>query len=290
MQTSKLTHTRGQIDDMLRDLKVNKKPIVQLNKVEATSNPGFARVVATIGANTAKEGNALDAIASLLSNKIRPIAGSFQVLASDAATVTITGIVNSNPEAIAYSEDTTGFRSVSGNIFLDEQDNAWTLQKTESGNILIRSRSQNDDDVISEAMQSVSSGAVGTSTSAGLNQYRGLSGSMNHLAGGDFIAFVNPNTQSVQFGAVAAAIVDGSNTDNIMVVASGSEEGVAIDRRMVLCAIDDVELADDGLYIESTSSGQHSIEEIIAYYTRLFQRHPAYAELFLERWKAHMFQ
>jgi len=288
---STLNQNRTHVNALIGQLHANKTPVVKVVSVDPTTNRGFARVVATITKSTVKDGaHALSAIASKLGNKMRIVPESFSVLASDAINVTLTGILSANPESVAYSEGLPGFRAVAGNMFLDDSDNAWTLQKTVAGDVLIRARTREDDDIISDVMQSVSSAGVGTSSAAGLQNYQAIAGNLNKLSGGDFVVYVDPNREEVVFGAVAAAVVEDGKSEKLCVVANGDTEHTIIDRKLVLALASDVEFNDEGLMQESTSAAGHSIEEIISYYSRMFQRDPSYFEKFISRWKQHSFQ
>lgn len=267
--------------------------VVKIDDIVKTTNTGFARVVATIPNTLAKDAaSTLRALEGHFGNKMRTVDGTFTVTASTAATTTIAGIMTANVEAVAYTPNMQGFRSVSGNMFLDEEDSAWSLKTTSSGQVLIRARTQNDSEVIDEMMTSVSSSAVGTSSYEGLKRINMDDNIRNGLSGNDFIVFVNPTTAEVTFGAVACAIVDDNDSQELCVIASGETDYTKIDRRMVLSVVEasEIEIDDSDIYQESTSSSGHSLDEIINYYRQVFQRDLSYFEQFISRWKQHTFQ
>lgn len=267
--------------------------VVKIDDITKTTNTGFARIVATVPNTLAK--SAADTISALekhFGNKMRAVNNTFTVTASTAATTTVSGIMTANIEAVAYTPEMKGFRSVSGNMFLDEEDSAWSLKTTSSGQVLIRARTQKDTEIIDEMMTSVSSSAVGTSSYEGLKRVNMDDNVRNHLSGNDFVVFVNPTTAEVTFGAVACAIVDGNESQELCVIAAGDDDYTKIDRRMVLSVVEasEIEVDDSEVYQESTSSSGHSLDEIINYYRQVFQRNLGYFDKFISRWKQHAFQ
>jgi hypothetical protein len=267
--------------------------VVKIDDITKTNNTGFARVVATIPNTLASNAtNAVQALERHFGNKMRVVSNTFAVTASSAATTTVTGIMTANIEAVAYTPDMDGFRSVSGNMFLDDEDSAWTLRTTSSGQVLIRARTQADSEVIDDMMTSVSSSVVGTSSYDGLRQVALDDNMRNSLGGNDFVVFVNPTTAEVAFGAIACEIVDGDDSQDLCIVAAGSDDHVRVDRRMVLSVVEahDIEVDDSEIYQESTSSSGHSLDEIVNYYRQVFQRNLGYFEKFITLWKNHSFQ
>lgn len=266
---------------------------VKVDDVLKLNNAGFARVVVTVPNTLAKKaGDAVRAIENQFGNKMRAVSNSFAVTASSAATTTLTGIMTSNVQAVAYTPDMAGFRSVSGNMFLDDADSAWTLQTTAAGQVLIRARTKAEDEVIDDLMTSVSSSVVGSSSYDALQRVNADDSMRNQLSGNDFIVFVNPLTDRVSFGAVACEIVEDGEAQNLCVIASGDDQHTTIDRRMVLSVVEasEIEINDDDIYQESTSSAGHSFDEIVNYYKQVFQRDLSYFDKFITRWKNHAFQ
>lgn len=282
------------LSKLVTNAKASMQPAVKLNAVVKTKNEGYARVVATVTKAVAQSpAQALSLISNHIQNKMRPIPESFSVLASDNVNVTITGIMTSNSEAVAYSEGMEGYRAVAGNMFLDESENVWSLHKSEAGSLLIRARTREDEEVVGEVMKAVASATIGTSASTALNEFQSFSNSMRGIEGGDFALYVDPNSGSVRFGAIATNVLNSDNSDSDMlcVLSNGSEESFLLDRQLVLQVVEasEIEIDDTDLFVESTSSAGHSLDDIISYYSRVFQRDPAYFDKFIARWKGHNF-
>lgn len=292
---STLNHARGQIDTMLTQMRKERKPQVNVVSIDAMTNEGFARVTASVThtSESRKDANvALEAIASRLGGKLRPVHGSFQIVASNKVSDTLTGIFTCNPETIAFEEGMNGYKAVAGNMFIDDEEQLWALRKTEAGNLLVKSRGKEDADIIAELMTSLSSVSVGSVGFEAVASVQREERARTELQGGDFVAFVHPQREEVVFGAVVASVCleDGRETGELVVVASGEDTSVVVDCHMALAKFADVEYDDTGLVDENTvEANAHSIDEISAYYQRLFQRDPSYFEKFMERWMNHAF-
>lgn len=290
---STLNHSRSVVDKMLSTMENRGKPTVNIVKVERCENEGFARVTASVvhtAASRANPSSVLQALGAKFNNKIRPIQHSFHSLASSSVGETITGIISANPETHVYDAKDTKFKAVAGNMFMDEEDQLWSLRKTEAGGVLIKSRSKDDADIISELMTGLSSSGVGSLAFEATASSAQDEGVRSSLEGGDFITFVNPQSEQVEFGAVLASVFDDRGTDLRQLVVQPVEASAApvkIDRAMALGVFDDVDdLGDD---VQTAEASAHTLEYIASYYQRMFQRDPSYFEKFMERWVNHVF-
>jgi hypothetical protein len=291
-----MKHTRSSVDAMIGELHKNAKPEIKIVGIEAMSNEGYARVTASVahqGKSREDHSLVISALTTKFGNKVRAVDGSFHVLASDKGSDTFTGIVSCNPESVAYDEDLKGYRALSGNMFMDDDEMLWSLQKTESGDILIKSRGRDDADVMSELMSSLSSAVIGTSAFESVSSSKADACVRNGVVGGDFVIFVDPNTEQVKFGSVIASVEqeDGSGAGLCVLASDEGSKSAIIDRGMVLSSFEDVDFSDEGLVgeEEAVAANGHSLDEIEAYYSRVFQRDPAYFEKFMARWKSHVF-
>tara|TARA_B100000700_G_scaffold88627_1_gene99977 strand:- start:95745 stop:96635 length:891 start_codon:yes stop_codon:yes gene_type:complete len=294
---SSMNHSRSVVDSMVSDLRKARKPHINIVDIARTSNEGFARVTASVthtSASRQDHSQVLSALSEKLGAKVRPIEGSFHAVAGNSVGDTISGIVTSNPEVVAYDENIAeGFKAIAGNMFMDDEEQLWALRKTEAGDLLVKSRGKEDADIISDLMTSLSSADVGTMAFEAQASAQRDEGIRCGLQGGDFITFVNPETEDVQFGAVVASVCDdtGRETGNVVVQSvEASSKPVMIDRQMTLGKFDDVDFDDTGLVDDNVAEASaHTLDFIASYYQRLFQRDPSYYEKFMERWMAHTF-
>lgn len=289
------SHSRSIVNNMVSEINRTKQPRINIVDVQRTSNEGYARVTASVAHTTASRKDhslVMEALSSLTGAKVRPIEGSFHALASSKVGDTITGIVTSNPETIAYDDADTQFKAVSSNMFMDEEEQLWALRTTEAGDLLVKSRGKEDADIIADLMTSLSSSDVGTLAFEATASSKRDQGVRNSVEGGDFISFVNPQTEQVEFGAVVASVLDanGSEMNQLVVQSSDCSTPVQIDRALALGVFDDVEYSDEGLVNEnSVEASAHTLDFIASYYQRVFQRDPSYFEKFMERWMNHTF-
>jgi len=280
---------------MVSELNRSKKPRINIVDVQRTANEGYARITASVTHTTASRNDhdlVMQAISDVAGAKVRPVEGSFHALASSDVGDTITGIVTSNPETVAYDEADSQFKAVSSNMFMDEEEQLWALRTTEAGDLLVKSRGKEDADIIADLMTSLSSSDVGTlafEATASANRDKGV---RNSVEGGDFLSFVNPQTEQVEFGAVVASVLDynGSEMNQLVVQSSNGSSPVQIDRALALGVFDDVDYDDSGLIDEnSVEASAHTLDFIASYYQKVFQRDPSYFDKFMERWMNHKF-
>ena len=294
---STLNHTRSLINNMVGTMRKENKPRINIVDAQRLSNEGYARITASVthvGGSRANHELVMESLSHSLGAKLRPVLGSFHVLASNKVGDTITGIISANPETVAYDEAVANnFKAVAGNMFMDEEEQLWALRKTEAGDLLVKSRGKDDADVIADLMTSLSSADVGTMAYESVASAKKDISARAGLEGGDFITFVNPETESVEFGAVVAHVCDDRGQDMGQIAVQSAEASAApvtIDRGMALGKFNDVDYSDDGLVDENTvEANAHSLDEIAAYYQRVFQRDPSYFEKFMERWMNHAF-
>ena len=296
---STLKTARNRISGMVKDMRSRTEPRVNIIGLTKTHNEGFARVVASVThtAESRKDHNhVINAINHKLGNRVRPVEGSFYSLANNQVGETIAGIITANPEMVSVDDEVSGYKAVAGNMFMDDEEELWTLRKTEAGKLLVKSRGKEDADVIQDLMSSLSSSEVGT---MGFEARSSVSRDENvrqEIDSADFITFVNPDSESVEFGAVGASVYNEDGTDSgLLAVVSSQETGAKyhfVDRQMVLAKFADAELGDDAENEYENvveSSGGLTIEQIAAYYQKMFQRDPSYFNKFWERWMNHNF-
>ena len=289
MSTNK-NASRMAIDNMITEME-SRKPTVNVVGIDKMDNSGsYVRVTASVTKTSAmKAGDIPALIASTLNSKLRPVAQSFQVVASNAVGDVITGIFSLNPESIAYDEDMEGFKAVSGNMFMDDEEGLWVLRKTEGGKILVKSTGMEDADIIDGLMPAIASSGIGTMAFEATASIAKDSSVRSCIEGGDFVTFVNPDTETVEFGAVVASVEYDNGDQTARLVVQSSVEGadeVMVDRGMVISQIENVDIGDMEI---SESGAAKSLAEIAAYYKQMFVRDPAYYEKFMQRFQSVVF-
>lgn len=284
-----IKQSRSAIDSMLSGMAEITSATVTMNRVEPLDN-GIVRVVATVSNAAKNTTSAMEAIASHIGNRLRPIHDSFVALSSDAGSTSFSGFFAINQETRVVDDAFNGFRAVASNMFMDEEDKAWALNRTEAGNVMIRVHTRDDENVLSGMIEAVSRGDVGSRAYEGLASQQQADRERTRISGGDYVMFVHPQHKTVQFGAIAADVVDPSNPESDNVLAVAGDGHVTISRRNILSVIPSTEIVEpEGIQVATAGAMGHSFDDIVSYYRQVFQRRPEYAEMFLERWKKHSF-
>lgn len=277
-----IKHSRTVINSMLAGFGDDKKlNIVEASVIEGTE---LTRVYGRLDKRDGKTLGAVEAsavIAASLGGKVVPVADSFTVLSSNKGVDFITGFVVPQRTCKPFNEE--GLRAMAGNMFMDEEEHLWKLQKTEAGDILVRSHVDNADE-IRVMMQSLCSNV----TVPELHERDELMGEYTQniaaIAGGADILFVDPETQQVTPAVVIAEVADVPNH----VAVAGAFGSCAISRDLIVCAtaFDGLEEPNDSKELEAQASG-FTLDDITAYYQKVFQRRPEYFEQFMSRWRSH---
>lgn len=259
-------------------------PDFYVNKIVPIGE-SFARVTGTVRAST----NAQQLLAAVRKacNKCAPVAGSFTAVANNGLSVVYEGIIGAVQERIVLTEDNRGqFKSIASNMYMDNDDKLWSLKKTEAGDILISSHASDELQVMQGLMKSVAS-----SVSQDVAQRMSVADrSRQSIQGGDLALFVS-EAGSIELGYVAAASVNHDGTDaGLAVVTRLNEDVQQIDRNMVVAFVNGNELdVDEDAQLEAVAAGNINMERIAEYYRKVFIRRPEYYEMFMERFRNHVF-
>lgn len=127
---------------------------------------GVANIVASIyrkpGASINPE-EFRSELQSRAGNKMFALAGSFTILDDGPQRVIVRGHMVPAHEVLPFQADMQGFKSLSRNVYQDEDENMWSLKDTGNGQFLIRANVIDDPSEIQQLMQSCSSAVpVGT--------------------------------------------------------------------------------------------------------------------------------
>lgn len=277
------TQSRTAVANMLAGLGENKS----MHVVQASVIPGsdMTRIYGLLdkrGGNTLGAVEASAVIAKSLGGKVTPVADSFTVLASNAVSDLVTGFVVPLKTCKSFDAKDTTMRAMAGNMFMDEEEHLWKLQKTEAGDVLVRSHVDNADE-IRVMMQSLCS----TVPAAVTQEYENIIGqhqkSVGEIPAASDVLYVDPDTQKVTAGVIIAVVDDVPNT----VAVAGADGSCAISRDLIVCAtafdgLEDAEAKE--LEAQATS---FTIADITEYYRKVFQRRPEYFEAFMSRWRSH---
>jgi hypothetical protein len=261
----------------------------------ALAGDGLARVVVEVKHNQASRENhnlVLESISKAFQNKLSPVAGSFTSFDKAPYTERISGVVRVNTEAVPM-EAAKGFRSVSSNIFMDDEDKMWVVRKTEAGDILVKNTGIEDHESLRGLLDVVCSGGYSLSS-----EYRraqeSISAMQARVSGGSFVQYVSAHSAETKFGFVVAAAED----DKLIVLPSdgSSEDGEVVDANAVVKEYDTKEMPEPEMSEQeqmdaavSVSRGVVDMSTLLSYYKKVYARSTKFYEEFAKRARSHAF-
>lgn len=278
-----ITQARSAVTNMLQGLGENKN----MHIIKASVIPGtqLTRVYGLLDKRGGETLGAVEASAVItrsLGGKVTPVADSFTVLASNAVSDLITGFVAPLITSRPFDSADNTMRVMAGNMFMDEEEHLWKLQKTEAGDVLVRSHIDNADE-IRVMMQSLCSTVPAAAIQANEKIIDQHSQSIGEIPSASDVLYVDPETLKVTAGVIIAVVDDVPNT----VAVAGADGSCAISRDLLICAssfdgLEDAEAKE--LEAQATS---FTLADITEYYRKVFQRRPEYFEQFMTRWRSH---
>ncbi len=277
------------------DAMLTAEPTVEI-KHFALAGSGLARIVARV-VHTAKsrvDANLVrSAIAKKFDNQLEAVAGSFSLKDRGPVSDVITGLVTPRREAIAVasSADMNGFRAIAGNMFLDEEDRIWSLNKTAAGSLLVRTTGIDDDSTLLGMLTATASSVINGKEER--EMIATASAVRNNVVGGSYVTFVNANNL-VDHGYILATANDNGN-EVAAVLPAGADEAQEIS---VNAVIDVHEISpkmpqfseeEEMQQNVAVASGRVNLDMLLDYYKKVFAADPSYYEQFATRLKEYSF-
>jgi hypothetical protein len=270
-----------------------KQPVVQILGYTPVGN-GLAKIEAqVVHTSESRDNHSLvgSALRSLFSNKAKPIDNTFMSVSSAGLHETITGFVQANLECVALDEEKTpsGFRSISANLYMDAEENMWTLKKNANGNLLVKSTGMESDSALLSLIDQVCRGQLSVSSGSVVRAAKARD-TMASLSGGDFVHYVNEGK------AHCGYIVATDDEQNKAIVVNASGEDSVIDKAAVITKLDDSDAPTPEQTKEqemqtsiSAARGVTSVQTLLDYYKYLFRYAPEYYALREKQIKEHAF-
>lgn len=258
-----------------------------------TVGNGLARIVAEVAHNQnskADHSKVGEALTRLFGGKLTAVASSFKSIEKAPYTEKIDGFVSVNSEVQPYVEGMQGLRSVSSNMFMDDEEKMWVLRKTESGDLLVKSTGIEDHHDLANLLNACCSSGYSLS-SEGRKHNQELAQFQGSVQGGDFIKYVSLSTGEAKVGFAVASTEEG-----LIVLPSDGGDEEEIPKEAVVEQYDDSELPEDQMP-ESESAeigvalarGTADINFMLDYYKRVYARSPAFYAEFAKRVRSHAF-
>lgn len=263
----------------------------------ALAGEGLARVVAQVTHNRhSREDNSLvmESLSRAFENKLTPVRGSFHSVDKAPYTQRIEGIVRVNTESVMVSEKMEGFRSVSSNIFMDDEDKMWVLRKTEAGDVLVKNTGI-EDSLALRGLLDVACSSGYSLSSEFKRSTASISSMQAQVGGGDFVEYVSASSNETRFGFILAS----AEEDKLIVLpqdAAPEDEGEVIEKEAVTATFNadefpEVELSEQEQMdiAVSAARGVVDLSGLLSYYKKVFARSSKYYAEFAKRARGHAF-
>ena len=158
----------------------------------ALAGEGLARVTVEVAHNRDSRENhdlVMQSVSKAFDNKLSPVAGSFRSIDKAPYTERVVGVVRINTQAVPV-DAAQNMRSVSSNIFMDDEDKMWVLRKTEAGDILVKNTGIEDHDSLRSLMDVVCSGGFSLSSEFARSESK-VDTMQANVRGGSYIQYVS---------------------------------------------------------------------------------------------------
>lgn len=219
---------------------------------------------------------------------VSPIVGSFVSLAAEPTLHHFEGIVGVVSERIVLNDgNRPNYKAVAANMYMDADENLWTLRKTATGEVMVKSICA-DDTLVMQQLLAVAKSDVNDFNNKNLHLQSSQDRAM--VEGGDLITYVSQQSADVQMGIACAAIdhEDGSPTPDIFVVRPNGQTET-VHREMIVVTAGAVELEEEEIQDSIAVASAADVDRFSSFYSRVFARRPAYFEEFMTRVRAHVF-
>lgn len=261
----------------------------------ALAGEGLARVTVEVAHNKhSREDHSLvsESLSKTFENQMIAVSGSFRSVDKAPYTERVVGMMRVNTQSVP-AEAAKGFRSVSSNIFMDDEDKMWVLRKTEAGDILVKNTGIEDHASLLGMLNVVCHSGHSLSSEFKLSESK-VSEMQSHVQGGSFVQYVSALDAQTKFGFVVASAEDGKL---IVLPQDGTaDEGEVVEREAVVSDenIDEApepELSEQEKMDQavSISRGVVGIDTLLSYYKKVFAHSPSYYEEFAKRVRSHSF-
>lgn len=264
----------------------------------ALAGEGLARVIAEVTHNrhSREDHNMVsESMSKIFDNKLMAVCGSFKSVDKAPYTERIEGVVRVNTQSVAFQEGMKGFRSVSSNIFMDDEEKMWALRKTEAGDILVKGTGIEDHESLRGLLDVVCSGGYSLSS-----EYKkanaSLSAKQAQVSGGDFIEFVSASSGTVNFGFVVASDEQAGKLIVLPIDAAPESEGEVVEKAAVVESFDTESFPEPEMSEQEqmdtavcAARGVVDLSTLLDYYRKVFARSPAFYAEFAKRARAHAF-
>ncbi len=282
------------VSSVVREHSARKLPTVTVMGY-ALAGEGLARITAEVAHNQfSREDHSLisESLSQVFDNHMQVVGGSFRSIDKAPYTERIVGVMRINTQSVPL-EAAKGFRSVSSNIFMDDEDKMWVLRKTEAGDILVKNTGIEDHASLLGMLNVVCHSGHSLSSEFKVSESKVVAMQSN-VQGGSFVQYVSAIDSRTKFGFVVASAED----EKLIILPEdkSAEEGEVVDRNAVIgeeniSDAPEVELSEQEKMDQavSVSRGVVDVSTLLDFYKKVFARSPEYYAKFAERVRKHAF-
>lgn len=219
---------------------------------------------------------------------VTPIHGSFVSLAAEPTLHHFEGIVGVVSERVVVNEgNRPNYKAVAANMYMDAEENLWTLRKTATGEVMVKSICA-DDTLVMQQLLAVAKTDLNDFNNKNLHLQSSQDRAM--VEGGDLITYVSQQSCDMQMGIACASIdhADGSPTPEIFVVRPNGQTET-VHREMIVVTAGALELEEEEIQDSIAVASAADVDRFAAFYSRVYARRPAFFEEFMTRVRAHVF-
>lgn len=261
--------------------------IKQLDPIGTNQALALVQLVHAPGEDIAQNFGA--SVSAATDREYMSVSGSAAVI-QDGRTHTFARVILNRMNDVKDIAEISNMRSMSKNMYLDQNERMWTIRKSESGqDVLVRNQDINDNSELLDMLRSMSSATPEQLRSQNPElaaAYRNHNLQLAGAQGGDMVSYVSASG-ALRVGFVAAQVTD----DNTFLVVDreGNEEQIS---SMSMVALVDGDEIDPNQFpqIDSLSAaGGVDTQKLLDYYAQVFRYAPEYYEQLAARIMAHNF-
>ena len=245
-------------------------------QTDALSNQAvtmYAKVVhGNANFNDVKAADILASLSAACNNQFTAAKNSVKILDTGRVNAVVRAVMVPAIDVLPLETAQANMQSLSKNMFLDGEDNMWTLRESESGNVVVRALTIDNPEELVAMMSSCSS--VGNNDPFTHNIINKYEQELANVQGGDFISFYSSESSSVVAGFVVAEVEDNGHT-KLLALSSNSQTPEMIERSAVITYIsgDEIQYPED---VKVSVSASADSNRLIQYYKQVLGYNPEY--------------
>lgn len=266
---------------------------------------GAARVIASIFTSGNKpDTNAMfQQLQDATKSNMYALASSFSVIDQGPQRTIVRGFLVPAHEAVPYHKGLAGFKSLSSTVYQDENDQMWSLKRTEDGEFLIRANVVDDPAEINMLMQACCSSPVVGSDNAYFSSLSSAEQNVRSVAPNDFVSYVQAG--ELRFGVVIASAqedgeealmiynkqydaVDCIDSEQVAHAATIGEVDVGVDL-VIPTHLQNIEADLHDPMQATASQQQETVERLVSYWQQVWGYGPEYFAAFERIIRGHAF-